>query len=1063
MSSKVLCKLDTAWVECLKQTKIVGLAGEQDARPVEDTLTVLAYVASDSPCIWRHPSREGGQTRLDSSRRGLGLPGGEAVAVLQAYRRWAGVPKRERPQLCQQLCLAHEHLSMIEEKILRLRMDLGIRATKGQYFHADEKLGTNNEAINEALVLLLLPCFYHRLCVHVLHSDRGVYMNIATGRPHRLHPDSCLFLGSSLPEFVLDLPSDRCSNREGGIIKLPLACTKSSVDDYISDRPDASSFVPRFDDRLPKVVTIAKVGTAVMAALIGSATDAINLRKLIARACKVHPDLIGVAADTNSKCIKISCPSDKCAEVDKLIGEKVASVKTTLESKIERINFPGPESGLRLLVGLGAKITELETTKSRDAIMVYVTLTRDTRAELHDRLTEACVRKHFERKVGELSEVQKSSGFPESAFWGVIKFAKLLDAFKAVAETNTSGGMYRLVPASDTNKPLYNLRFTMKRRTVDKRKICVHLASKGDFIRARYNRWYREPWYMSAEFLPDDLMVIFSFNGTLKTLGHIAQTFHRRLHITPVKVDYWHQAPYVSSAVDLRKTRDKIISVFTNDIEDYRRRLEPDVGPLDVVLDPPLPEDMVQKGRVITTSPTIAAFLYQSGYITFYIGRRELTFDDKPFTAYVMDTDLMTAIKDQVEEMGTSLGSAEVQIKFRTLMEGKECLEVFCSYPDVLRETAKDVQALLAGESLTGLTSGAIQMLQDNTDVLKSIMEDTRCKIDVLFDRKVVKIHGGVDRIKEAEKKIDQFIKSHFLDELCIIPLSGENVPRGLLQFMINKFGENLGGLANRYKGTIQLDYSKHAISCQGTREEQETLQEEVAKCKMELQENTDRIASEPEDGDEGPECAACLCPVADERLTLSMCGHIYCKECFSMQLMTAARSHEFPISCAKDHCGDLVLLDDIKKVTGTEGPMTYDNLCKSSVEAFLRRNRKRARPCPTPNCQMIYDVTADADEFQCPLCGTSICSHCHVKYHLGLSCDVVKVMEGINDKVKDWIKEKPQSRKVCPSCHSGVEKWIGCDNVRCIGCGVYMCWRCLKYFDTEAACYVHMDKKHRV
>lgn len=1068
--STVNAAMNPKWLQCLAslaETSNDGESGEsQDVST--DVITAVTYVALGAPSIWRHPPGDKSQARVDECRRKLGCPGGDLFAVLGCFRTWSTTPKRERPLWCQRNCINPEIMSLIEQKLIDLK-------SKNNVLSLTSLCRTSVRSFElsyDMLCCKILPMFFNDVCVHMKYSDRGAYMNVASGKPHRLYPESCLFLGHSLPEFVLDLPGASGPAREY-LVQMPLACSKQAVYNYIKSCHNFEHVMSEFESNLPVTFEIGGAGLSVIDSLTKTTSDVLQLRKQLARVCRIARELIGIIPDRKYMCLKICCPPNYRPEVEKFLLEKIASVKAKLEADVERIPYPNLQSGLKLLLGPGARITELDTTLSRDIIMIFITTPRETRIDLHNKLSEGAVRRHFERNIGRVSEIRKSSGFPKNPLWGTMKFEHLVDAFKAVAENNSKESIYHLVPASDSKKPLYYLRFTMKRRTIDKRKICVKLATKTDFIRARYNRWYNEPWYMSSEFLPEQLMIIFTFNGTLKTLGQIAQTFNRRLHITPLSVDYWHQPPFVSTAAELRKTRDKIVDVFRGDIEDYRRRLEPDIGPVDVILDMPSPQDMVQKGQVITTSPTIAGFLYQSGYITFYIGRRELNFDDKPFVVHLTETDIASVIRCDTDDLVSSLKSAEVKIEYRSMPNGKVGVEVYCSYPDVLRETNKEVETLLNGKSVKDMRMGTLQVFQKQSEIIKNIMTETKTKIDIAYDCKSITIYGGVEAIKKAEKQLRELEVNNKLNSECWFMLTDETYPRGLLQYMINVYGENLQGLTDRYPGELCLDQTKHAIHYKGAPEDQDRLQEEVAKCVHSLLENQDLRSDSAEattDGgeegslatNEGAECAACLCPIEDKCHTLSACGHSYCHECLKMQITTAIRGREVPITCAKEKCGDLVSLNDIKEFTESDQAVEYPEVYGASVDSFLRRNRSRARPCPTPNCQMLYDVTEDANEFVCPLCSCSICTHCHLKFHKGLSCEVVKVMEGINDKVKEWIAEKPQSRKVCPSCHSGVEKWIGCDNVRCIGCGVYMCWRCLKFFETEAECYVHMDKKHR-
>jgi predicted RNA-binding Zn-ribbon protein involved in translation (DUF1610 family) len=87
-------------------------------------------------------------------------------------------------------------------------------------------------------------------------------------------------------------------------------------------------------------------------------------------------------------------------------------------------------------------------------------------------------------------------------------------------------------------------------------------------------------------------------------------------------------------------------------------------------------------------------------------------------------------------------------------------------------------------------------------------------------------------------------------------------------------------------------------------------------------------------------------------------------------------------------------------------------------------------KPCLTPDCSWVYEVTPNPSVFACPECDIRLCKKCgdsaHDKFD---TCEVYKASkEGLSkseQQLKEWA-EGADTRE-CPKCSVMIEKNKGC------------------------------------
>ena len=213
-------------------------------------------------------------------------------------------------------------------------------------------------------------------------------------------------------------------------------------------------------------------------------------------------------------------------------------------------------------------------------------------------------------------------------------------------------------------------------------------------------------------------------------------------------------------------------------------------------------------------------------------------------------------------------------------------------------------------------------------------------------------------------------------------------------------------------------------------------------------------------------ECVSCFMPIMTSLYhNLYKCGHLYCHECFLLQMDVASQSKSFPLACAAAECNSNLSWLDVKDLyRGDE--KGQQQIINSALANFIATKSSHGFFCTQPDCPGLLlrgnvDTTT-SEKTACQNCGTCYCIMCKVSYHEGESCNEYRKNRiTIEHHLQEWIDEKKDSRKLCPHCDSGIEKNGGCMKVYCINCRVHICWSCLDYFTEPTEAYLHLRQKH--
>lgn len=354
------------------------------------------------------------------------------------------------------------------------------------------------------------------------------------------------------------------------------------------------------------------------------------------------------------------------------------------------------------------------------------------------------------------------------------------------------------------------------------------------------------------------------------------------------------------------------------------------------------------------------------------------------------------------------------------------------------------------------LTPPVIQLIfsREGFFLQKSIQRATGTYF--LFDRHnhSFRVFGPLNKLDLAQQKFVQSLVALHENKQLDVCLRGPSLPPDLMKRVVEQFGPALDGLKERFPGSdFTLNTRHHIISIRGSKELRQNIEETVHEIV--------RTTSSTPSKSETPSCPICLCDVEDG-YHLESCNHEFCRSCLVEQCESAIKNpgNSFPIRCAHEGCGAMILVVDLKALLLTD---KLDELFRASVGSFVDSSCGKYRFCPSPDCPSVYQVAENGDPgrpFACGACSVETCTKCHVEYHPFLSCEMYLEFKRDPDlSLKEWMKGKEDVRH-CPVCRFTIEKIDGCNHIEC-RCGNHICWVCLEHFKSSEECYAHLRSIH--
>lgn len=194
--------------------------------------------------------------------------------------------------------------------------------------------------------------------------------------------------------------------------------------------------------------------------------------------------------------------------------------------------------------------------------------------------------------------------------------------------------------------------------------------------------------------------------------------------------------------------------------------------------------------------------------------------------------------------------------------------------------------------------------------------------------------------------------------------------------------------------------------------------------------------------------CDICLENIPHEEMGSLVCGHRYCRECWTGHLRAnLVGPATLTTTCPRPKCRELVSREMVAELY----PDGLKNFNEHLVISFSAK-RYNLRCCPGPDCEwfavrndrgMLDPGIPSLDVAHCGSCQTQYCFHCGEAPHGSAPCPiVVNLLPGIRQPRKEGSEERDRV-KVCPHCQALIQKIGGCNRLSC-RCGHAFCWLCL-------------------
>ena len=299
----------------------------------------------------------------------------------------------------------------------------------------------------------------------------------------------------------------------------------------------------------------------------------------------------------------------------------------------------------------------------------------------------------------------------------------------------------------------------------------------------------------------------------------------------------------------------------------------------------------------------------------------------------------------------------------------------------------------------------------------------------------------------EENKTIVESVLLKAVDDLAVSTFNidlDDKVPVALHQAGYRRIVEKLGKPAVR----LNLTTRPKTITINGSAGN-------VDWAKAVLEHESSRATDTETSVKENLTCAVCWCDVTEAYTTT--CGHVYDKECFTNQCLSAG-DKEIPIRClgTSGSCQATIPFAELDAALRRD---QLDKLLENAFTHHVRTHPAGYQYCPTADCDQVYEVSDDGKIFTCSTCLTSICTKCGAVSHEGLTCDQYKAAILGDAAFAEW-KKKNDARD-CPKCGCTIQKSEGCNHMECKACEAHICWVCMKVCESGLHTYDHMRVEH--
>ncbi|CAF1310620.1 unnamed protein product [Adineta ricciae] len=149
---------------------------------------------------------------------------------------------------------------------------------------------------------------------------------------------------------------------------------------------------------------------------------------------------------------------------------------------------------------------------------------------------------------------------------------------------------------------------------------------------------------------------------------------------------------------------------------------------------------------------------------------------------------------------------------------------------------------------------------------------------------------------------------------------------------------------------------------------------------------------------------------------------------------------------CLEPNCLAVIPVTSIRYIFMLRNNLQlFDRYDRQITHRYLEQNREFIW-CAYNTCGsgQFHDMGVSSNPMMtCIKCSRHTCVYHRNQWHVGMTCQEYDQLKRspIDYDTQLWLMKHS---KICPNCHSYIQKISGCDHMTCRRCGYQFCWQCL-------------------
>eukprot|EP01133_Synstelium_polycarpum_P012370 gene12370-14511_t len=195
--------------------------------------------------------------------------------------------------------------------------------------------------------------------------------------------------------------------------------------------------------------------------------------------------------------------------------------------------------------------------------------------------------------------------------------------------------------------------------------------------------------------------------------------------------------------------------------------------------------------------------------------------------------------------------------------------------------------------------------------------------------------------------------------------------------------------------------------------------------------------------------CPICYDELPGTQFDRFNCGHYSCNSCTRQICVVNVKENNIDlIKCSESGCTQVIDQTVVAKYVD-----------KAEYEQYKQTMKKRSGYIECRKCEQWAKIEPVSRSCYCEHCYHASCLLCLQRWHPGVPCGYVPPPKDNGKRVgrRELHQTKPtnnptmltnvdfQNMRPCPGCSMMINKFEGCNKVRCTACSQYFCWVCLK------------------